>query len=222
MTNLKRLGRYLKRRPRLVQLFVEQTSAANVVRLDVYGDSDHAGCLKTRKSTTGMVLMRDAHCLKVSSHTQSTISLSSGESEYYGIVKCAAIGLGARSMLADFGVCADVVIRTDDSSSGLAVGSRRGLDRLRQVQTRYLWVQQRVQEGDLRLKTESGETNVRDALAKILDEKRMLNLLTMMRWTNIVGARVAMTSDIVFSSMVFQQEFFGASGVAQWYFLERD
>ena len=85
MTNLKRPGRYLKKRPRLEQLFVEQTSTANVVRLDVYGDSDHAACLKTRKSTTGMVLMRDAHCLKVSSHTQSTISLSGGESEYYGI-----------------------------------------------------------------------------------------------------------------------------------------
>ena len=65
MTNLKCLRRYLKERPRLVQLFVEQTSTVNVVRLDVYGDSDHAGCLKTRKSTTGMVLMRDAHCLKV-------------------------------------------------------------------------------------------------------------------------------------------------------------
>ena len=76
--------------------------------------------------------MRDAHCLKVSSHTQSTISLSSGESEYYGIVKCAAIGLGARSMLADFGMSADVVVRTD-SSSGLAVGSGRGLGRLRHV-----------------------------------------------------------------------------------------
>ena len=148
MTNLKRLGRYLKKRPRLVHLFVEQASTANVVGLDVYGDSDHAGCLKTRKSTTGMVLMRDAHCLKVSSHTQSTISLSSGESEYYGIVKCAAIGLGARSTLSDFGMCADVVVRTD-SSSGLAVGSRRGLGRLWHVQTRYLWVQQRVQQGDL-------------------------------------------------------------------------
>ena len=162
-----------------MQLFVEQASTTNVVRLDVYGDSDHAGCLKTRKSTTGMVLMRDAHCLKVSSHTQSTISLSSGESEYYGIVKCAAIGLGARSMLSDFGMCADVVVRTD-SSSGMAVGSRRGLGRLRHVQTRYLWVQQRVQQGDLRLNKELGDTNVSDALTKPLDEKRMTNLLTMM------------------------------------------
>ena len=119
MTNLKRLERYLKKRPRLVQLFVEQASTANFVRLDVCGDSDHAGSLKTRKCTTGMVLMRDAHCLKVSSHTQSTISLSSGESEHYGIVKCATIGFGVRAMLSDFGMCADVVFRTD-SSSGLA------------------------------------------------------------------------------------------------------
>ena len=62
-------------------------------------------------------------------------------------------------------MCADVVVRTD-SSSGLAVGSRRGLGRLRHVQTRYLWVQQRVQQGDLRLKKEPGDTNVSDALTK--------------------------------------------------------
>ena len=156
------------------------------------------GCLKTRKSTTGMVLMRDAHCLKVLSHTQSTISLGSGESKYYGIVKSAAIGLGARSMLADFGMCADVVVRTD-SSSGLAVGSRRGLGGIRHVQTRYLWVQQRVQEGDLRLKKEPGDTNVTDALTKPLDEKRMMNLLTMMGYefrggAHIVGAGSAVTN----------------------------
>ena len=193
MTNLKRLGRYLKKHPRLVQLFVEQTSTTNVVRLDVYGDSDHAGCLKTRKSTTGMVLMRDALCLKVSSHTQSTISFSSGESEYYGIVKCAAIGFVARSMLSDFGMCADVVVRTD-SSSGLAVGSRRGLGRLRHVQTRYLWVQQRVQQGDLRLKKEPGDTNVIDALTKPLDEKRMTNLLTIMGYAFREG-RTALAPD---------------------------
>ena len=53
MTNLKRLGRNLKKRPRLVQLFIEQTSTASVVRLDVHGDSDHARCLKTRHSVVG-------------------------------------------------------------------------------------------------------------------------------------------------------------------------
>ena len=69
-------------------------------------------------------------------------------------------------MLAVCGMCADIVVRTD-SSGGLAVGSRRGLGRSRHVQTRYLWVQQRVQEGDFRLKKEAGDTNVSDALTKL-------------------------------------------------------
>ena len=48
MTNLKRVGRYLKKRPRLVQLFIEQTSTSNVVRLEcmvtvtMQGVSKHA------------------------------------------------------------------------------------------------------------------------------------------------------------------------------------
>ena len=74
-----------------------------------------------------------------------------------GIDKCAAIGVDARSMLAGFGMRADVVVHTG-SSSGLAVGSRRGLGRFQHV------LQQRVQEGDLRLKKEPGDTNVSDAL----------------------------------------------------------
>ena len=73
--------------------------------------------------------------------------------------------------MADFGKCADVVVRTD-SSGGLAVGSLRGLGRFRHVQTRHLWVQQRVQEGDLRLKKEPTDTNVSDAPTKPLGEKR--------------------------------------------------
>ena len=95
-------------------------------------------------------------------------------------------------MLADFGMCADVVIRAD-SSSGLSVGSRRGLG-LRHVQTRYLWVQQRVQEVDLRLKKEPGDTDVSDALTKPLDEKRMLNLLTMMGY-EFRGGRTSLASE---------------------------
>ena len=81
-------------------------------------------------------------------------------------------------MLSDFGMCADVVARTD-SSSGFAVGSRRGLGRLRHVQTRYLWVQQRAQQGDFRLEKEPGDT----------DEKRMTNLLTMIGYVFKKGAQ---------------------------------
>ena len=116
------------------------------MRVEVCGDSEQASVSQNTQKHDGHGV--DAQCTL--SHGVTSYAISSGESECYGIVKCAAIGFGARSMLADFGMCADVVVRTD-WSSGLAVGSRGGLGR-RHVQARCLWVQQCVQEGDLRLK----------------------------------------------------------------------
>ena len=47
--------------------------------------------------------------------TQAILALSSGEAEFYGIVKGASIGLGLRSMLGDFGI--DVAIRIHPDAS---------------------------------------------------------------------------------------------------------
>ncbi len=48
--------------------------------------------------------MLGKHLIKPWSPTQSSISLSSGESEFYGVAKAAGIGLGYTSLLADVGV----------------------------------------------------------------------------------------------------------------------
>lgn len=48
-SKLKRLGRYLKGSPRVVQEFCPQEAHDSIV---CYTDSDHAGCLFTRKSTS--------------------------------------------------------------------------------------------------------------------------------------------------------------------------
>ena len=53
---LKRLGRFVKGHQRLVYHYPWQT----VDRVDTYSDTDWAGCLKTRKSTSGGCLMLGA------------------------------------------------------------------------------------------------------------------------------------------------------------------
>ena len=55
---LKRLGRYLVKRRRLVFLYPFQEE---VECMEVYADTDHAGCLRTRKSTSGGCVMLGAH-----------------------------------------------------------------------------------------------------------------------------------------------------------------
>ena len=100
MQRLKRLGRYLKGKPRLQQIYQWQHEQ---VTLKVYSDADGAGCRNTRKSTTGGCIQIGKHTVKGWSKTQSLIALSSGQSELYATLKAAAEGLGMLAMLNDLG-----------------------------------------------------------------------------------------------------------------------
>ncbi len=59
---LKRFARYVLGRPRMVVHFGWQAAPAS---LDVFTDSDWPGCVKTRRFTTGGVLMRGGHHSRV-------------------------------------------------------------------------------------------------------------------------------------------------------------
>ena len=96
-------------------------------------DTNFAGCLRTRKSTSGGVITIGDHVIKTWSTIQSVIALSSGEAEYHGMVRGASIGLGIQSMLADLGVALQLRSRTD-ASAAKGVASRRGLGKGRQIE----------------------------------------------------------------------------------------
>ena len=175
---LKRLARYLKLRPRLVFMFKFQ---AMPNRLSVYCDSNHAGCLKTRKSTQGGVVMVGNHCIKSWSSTQAIIATSSGEAEYYGIVKASSTGLGIKSMMQDLGIHMSLEVLTD-ATAAKSMASRKGLGRAaRHVEVHYLWVQERVCRGDIIMSKVPGEQNPADLLTKYLDAS------TIQKYMNIFG-----------------------------------
>jgi hypothetical protein len=165
----KRLARYLKDHKRVVVDFKYQEMPKEVV---VWSDTDFAGCGKTRKSTSGGVVMLGEHCLKTYSQTQETIALSSGESEFYGIVKAASVGLGMRGLLKDLGVSVEVRVNTD-SSAAKSISMRKGAGRVRHIEVRELWVQEKVNKGEIIIKKVKGESNVADGLTKHVDKKKM-------------------------------------------------
>ena len=74
MTTLKKVGKYLLGKPRMISHFKFGEPCAT---LTVEGDSDHAGCLRTRKSTSGGVIRWGSYVLKWWSKTQPTLALSS-------------------------------------------------------------------------------------------------------------------------------------------------
>ena len=173
-SRLKRLGRYLKGHLRVVQEFRPQTWDGTIT---CYTDSDHAGCTFTRKSTSGVICMAGSHCLKGSSTVQSTIALSSGESEYYSIVKASATVLGMRAMYSDWGIETKCVVKSD-SSAARGICNRRGLGKTRHVQTRFLWVQHQVAEKEIQLEKVSTDSNLSDICTKPVSKDLCLKHMT--------------------------------------------
>jgi hypothetical protein len=161
---LKRLARYLLGKPRVVFHYAWQRAPES---LDVYTDSDWAGCVKTRKSTTGGALLRGRHVLKTWSGTQATIALSSAEAELIAAVKGAAEGLAVRSLVRDFGRNCALRVHVD-SSAAIGICRRTGVGKVRHLDTRLLWVQELVRDGTLEVIKVAGTENPADLMTKHL------------------------------------------------------
>ena len=119
------------------------------------------------------------HLLKSWSSTQAMVSLSSGEAEFYGVTKAAGIGLGYQALLRDLGISMEIRVWTD-STATIGICGRQGLGKLRHIDTRSLWLQQRLREGGIELRKIRGEVNPADLFTKHLaSEERVRSLCTL-------------------------------------------
>jgi hypothetical protein len=102
--------------------------------------------------------------------------LSSGEAEFYGVVRAAGAALGQQSLFADLGVSLGVRVWTD-SSAAIGICSRQGLGKLRHIDTQALWIQEKVRTRQIILKKVKGDVNPADLLTKHLGSKDKVDQL---------------------------------------------
>ena len=170
---LKRLSRYLLQYPELVFRYENQRPQK---KLKVFVDSNWAGCLKSRKSTSGGVVALGSHIIKSWSTTQGSIALSSGEAELYAIVEGAAKAMGVQSTMTDMGSTIDIQLYTD-SSAAKGVVQRNGVGKIRHLQTKYLWVQAALKDKKFEVFKIEGKKNSADVATKHLSRTQMLEVL---------------------------------------------
>ena len=122
--------------------------------------------------------MIGSHLINTWSSTQSVIALSSGEAEYYGLVKAAAQGIGVKAMLKDFGIVDDKVINVkSDASAAIGIAQRRGMGKVRHIETNQLWLQEKVVNGTIRITKIGTYENLADQLTKpVIAEKMRYHL----------------------------------------------
>ena len=164
LRRLRRLGQYLAGKPRLVWHFDMQDPTTT---LDVFTDSDWAGCRKSRKSTSGGTVMLGGHCLKTWSRTQAIVAKSSAEAELYGVVKGAAEGMGMATLIGDLGDKVGIQMHLD-AAAAKGIIERRGLSKIRHLDVNILWLQEVCARKVVPLKKVPGVDNPADLTTKHL------------------------------------------------------
>ena len=111
--------------------------------------------------------MHGGHVIKSWSTNQATIALSSGEAEYYGMVKGASQAIGLRAIMDDLGVSLKRPIEINtDASAAIGIGSRLGIGKVRHIEVNQLWLQDKVYNGEISLNKVKTDENLADALTK--------------------------------------------------------
>ena len=180
---LKRLCRYLAGLPRLVYRYKWQDMPD---RIDVFVDTDFAGCKETRRPTSGGTVMLGDCCVKHWSKTQTTIALSSGEAELSGIAAGTAQALGIQSLMSDMGWIVKVVIHSD-ATAAIGIARRKGLGKIRHLDVSDLWIQDMIRSKRVDLVKVLGTENMADVLTKYVDRASMLRALDKMGLIKMTG-----------------------------------
>ena len=131
---LKRGVRYLRANPRLIHSFPSQTQLTN---LELWVDADHAGCIRSRKSTTGTELQLGKCKIRTTCKSQAVIALSSVEAGSYGLVSGLFQALGEQTTFQDWGIKVSIAGYMD-TTTGLSIGSRHGLGKVKHIDTVFL------------------------------------------------------------------------------------
>ena len=123
--------------------------------------------------------MHGSHCLKHWSFTQSTLSLSTAESELHGIWKGIQMGLGFRSLCSDLSSTKPLRLHSD-ATAAIGIARRRGLGKLRHLDVEYLWIQEKVRNKEVERGKVLGADNPTDIFTKYVNHPKLSKALLKM------------------------------------------
>lgn len=186
VTRLKRIGRYLLAQPRVALLYKLQQEPSF---LNGYTDADVGGCSVTRRSTSGGAITLGSHVLHTWPTTQKLVALSSGESEYYAMLRCATECIGLNTLIMDVSRLVPKVLIWTDASAARGLALRAGHSRMKHMESRLLWPQERVSARHLQVLKLRREVNCADLFTKALDAQSIQKHLRIIGAVRLEGRR---------------------------------
>ncbi|GJR61513.1 retrovirus-related pol polyprotein from transposon TNT 1-94 [Tanacetum coccineum] len=175
LREVKRIFRYLKNTINMGLWYPKDTG----FNLTAFSDSDHAGCLDTRKSTSGGIqFLGGDKLVSWSSKKQDCTSMSSAEAEYVSLSACCAQVLWLRTQLTDYGFHFDKIPMYCDSKAAIAISCNPVQhSRTKHIDVRYHFIKEQVEKGIIELFFVGTECQLADLFTKALPEDRFRYLV---------------------------------------------
>ena len=135
-----------------------------------YSDSDYAGDVDDRKSTSGMLYCLGASPITWSSGKQKVVALSSCEAEYIAAAYGACQGIWLARLLKDLlgGRPGAPILRVDNKSTIDLAKNPIHHDRSKHIETKYHFIRKSVEDGKIVLEKISTGDQLADIMTKSL------------------------------------------------------
>ena len=151
--------------------------SAKAMVLETFSDSDWSGNKAHRRSTSAGVHMLNGCTIYASSRTQKVVSLSSAEAELHSLVSSVADGIYMKGCL-EFLVNATIEhVAYVDNAAARQLANKRGVGKIRHLSGKLLWIQNKTNDGSLRVVQVPTLVNISDIETKPLTGARTKALL---------------------------------------------
>jgi hypothetical protein len=155
--------RYLKRNPERGLLF----GSDNVVC--GYADANFAGCVDTRRSTTGFVFLMHDSVVALGSRIQPTVATSTCEAEYMAVGTTIREALCLRKLLADLGYPVGIMeIKGDNQAALKLLENPLNMSQSKHIDVVHHFARERIERGDVFFLVCPTQQNIADGLTKAL------------------------------------------------------
>ncbi|GJS11518.1 retrovirus-related pol polyprotein from transposon TNT 1-94 [Tanacetum coccineum] len=159
-------------------------------------DADHAGCIDTRKSTSGGIQFLGDKLVSWMSKKQDCTAMSSAEAEYVALSASCAQVMWMRTQLQDYGFNYNKIPLYCDSQSAIAISCNPVQhSRTKHIHTQYHFIKEQVENGIIELYFVRTEYQLADMFTKALPEERFQYLVRR------IGMRCLTLAELEYSAM---------------------
>lgn len=144
-------------------------SSGSEGNLTGFTDADYAGCLDTRRSTSGFVFMFHGGPVTWSSQRQGVVSLSTTEAEYIALAHGVKESIWLKNMFCQLGVTINCVSIFVDNQSAIKLANNPEFHkRTKHIEVRYHFTREVFERGDIDLIYINSKDQLADLFTKPL------------------------------------------------------